>query len=228
MFDRDAAARRADVPCPPMTPAKAPCTRVERVTATQVLGIRAMFVRRQVDEIPRSVRIYDPSPGSDRSNSPIPCGRRNESPVTPGATVPADPPAPSPPLPSLAHDPRRGGLSRPGPGRTTRGERWPRTPCRRDGPRRGRDSDDAGGLRPDPGESRRSGPDLAIRIARSGRGGQHGEPAVGAPVPPGFSCGRNARLAPGPASGTFGGCEDVNYTPAYPLTARVMATLFLD
>lgn len=54
------------------------------------------------------------------------------------------------------------------------------------------------------------------------------EPAIGAPVPSGFSCGRNARIAPGPTGGTFGGCEDVNYTPAYPLTARVMATLFLD
>jgi outer membrane receptor for Fe3+-dicitrate len=58
-----------------------------------------------------------------------------------------------------------------------------------------------------------------------------GEPAVGAPVPAGFSCGGNARLAPSPAgspAGGFYGCEDVNYTPAYPLTLRVMATLFLD
>jgi outer membrane receptor protein involved in Fe transport len=58
-----------------------------------------------------------------------------------------------------------------------------------------------------------------------------GEPAVGAPVPAGFSCGSNARLAPAPAgspAGGFYGCEDVNYTPAYPLTLRVMATLFLD
>jgi len=50
-------------------------------------------------------------------------------------------------------------------------------------------------------------------------------------VPAGFSCGSNARLAPAPAgspAGGFYGCEDVNYTPAYPLTLRVMATLFLD
>jgi len=59
-----------------------------------------------------------------------------------------------------------------------------------------------------------------------------GEPAVGAPVPAGFGCGRNARLATAPdgspAGGLFHGCEDINYTPAYPLTLRVMATLFLD
>jgi TonB family protein len=58
------------------------------------------------------------------------------------------------------------------------------------------------------------------------------EPAVGAPVPAGFTCGSSGRLAPapggGPAGGRFYGCEDVNYTPAYPLTVRVMATLFLD
>jgi TonB family protein len=58
------------------------------------------------------------------------------------------------------------------------------------------------------------------------------EPAVGAPVPAGLSCGNNARLAPapggGPANGGFYGCEDINYTPAYPMTVRVMATLFLD
>src|SRR6185369_6458560 len=38
-----------------------------------------------------------------------------------------------------------------------------------------------------------------------------GEPAVGSPVPAGFSCGRNARLAAAPdgspANGTFYGCE---------------------
>ncbi|HEX3696153.1 MAG TPA: TonB family protein [Polyangia bacterium] len=58
------------------------------------------------------------------------------------------------------------------------------------------------------------------------------EPAVGAPVPPQFSCGSNARPAAapggGPAGGRFFGCEDVNYTPAYPLTVRLMATIFLD
>jgi TonB family protein len=54
------------------------------------------------------------------------------------------------------------------------------------------------------------------------------EPAVGAPVPAGFSCGGNARLAGGPAAGRFYGCEDVDYTPAYPLTVRLLATLYLD
>jgi TonB family protein len=59
-----------------------------------------------------------------------------------------------------------------------------------------------------------------------------GEPAVGAPVPAGFGCGNNARLAPAPggapANGRFFGCEDIDYTPAYPLTVRLMATLFID
>jgi hypothetical protein len=57
------------------------------------------------------------------------------------------------------------------------------------------------------------------------------EPAVGAPVPAGFSCGTNARLAPAPdgsVGARFFGCEDINYTPAYPLTIRLMATLYLD
>jgi outer membrane receptor for Fe3+-dicitrate len=54
------------------------------------------------------------------------------------------------------------------------------------------------------------------------------EPAVGAAVPAGFSCGRNARLAAGSTPGAFFGCEDVAYTPAYPVTARVMVTVFLD
>lgn len=58
------------------------------------------------------------------------------------------------------------------------------------------------------------------------------EPAVGAAAPAGFSCGANARLAPapggGPAGGRFYGCEDINYTPAYPLTLRLLATLYLD
>jgi TonB family protein len=53
------------------------------------------------------------------------------------------------------------------------------------------------------------------------------EPAIGAAVPAGFSCGKSGRLAPAVAGG-FGGCEDVDYTPAYPLTVRLMATLFLD
>jgi TonB family protein len=58
-----------------------------------------------------------------------------------------------------------------------------------------------------------------------------GEPAVGAPVPAGFSCGTNARLAPGAGGATdglFHGCQDVDFTPAYPLTIRVLATLYLD
>jgi TonB family protein len=58
------------------------------------------------------------------------------------------------------------------------------------------------------------------------------EPGIGAPVPAGFSCGSGGRLATapggGPAAGRFYGCEDVDYTPAYPLTVRLMATLFLD
>jgi outer membrane receptor protein involved in Fe transport len=58
------------------------------------------------------------------------------------------------------------------------------------------------------------------------------EPAVGAPVPAGFACGRVGRLATAPGggdpAGLFYGCEEVDYTPAYPLTARVMATVFLD
>ena len=58
-----------------------------------------------------------------------------------------------------------------------------------------------------------------------------GEPAVGAPVPMGFGCG-GGRLASAPgggaAAGRFYGCQDVDYTPAYPLTLRVMVTLFLD
>ncbi|MFI5309266.1 MAG: hypothetical protein ACHQ53_18060, partial [Polyangiales bacterium] len=59
-----------------------------------------------------------------------------------------------------------------------------------------------------------------------------GEPAIGSTVPSGFSCGKNGRLASAPdggsAAGHFYGCEGVNFTPAYPFTARLMATLFLD
>lgn len=54
-----------------------------------------------------------------------------------------------------------------------------------------------------------------------------GEPALGAAIPAGFTCGKSGRLAPA-VQGGFGGCEDVDYTPAYPLTIRLMATLFLD
>ena len=56
------------------------------------------------------------------------------------------------------------------------------------------------------------------------------EPAIGAPVPPGFNCGSNGRLASDPSvpAGRFAGCEDVHFTPQYPTTLRVMATVFLD
>ncbi len=65
------------------------------------------------------------------------------------------------------------------------------------------------------------------------------DPPVGTPIsrlPAGFSCGSNGRLVdpngrPVGAAGSipvFGGCEGVNFTPAYPFTARLMATLFLD
>ena len=57
------------------------------------------------------------------------------------------------------------------------------------------------------------------------------DPAVGTPLnkfPAGFSCGANGRVAADPATGGFGGCEGVNYTPAYPITARVMTTFYLD
>jgi hypothetical protein len=58
------------------------------------------------------------------------------------------------------------------------------------------------------------------------------EPAVGTSPPAGFTCGRKGRLAANPATGAldgnFWGCEDVDFTPAYPITLRVMATLFLD
>jgi TonB family protein len=57
-----------------------------------------------------------------------------------------------------------------------------------------------------------------------------GEPAIGSPlngIAAGM-CGSNGRVAVDAATGGFGGCENVNYTPAYPFTARVMATLFLD
>ena len=54
-----------------------------------------------------------------------------------------------------------------------------------------------------------------------------GEPAVGSAVPTGFSCGPRGRLTPS-NDGTFQGCDDVNYTPAYPLTARLTATVYFD
>jgi TonB family protein len=69
----------------------------------------------------------------------------------------------------------------------------------------------------------------SAQFATTGR--LRNEPALGSVVPPGFSCGPG-RLATapdgGPANGHFYGCEDVHFTPAYPLTARVMGTIFLD
>jgi outer membrane receptor protein involved in Fe transport len=53
-----------------------------------------------------------------------------------------------------------------------------------------------------------------------------GEPSVGSPAPAGFSCGKSGRVIS--SNGAFAGCEDVDYTPAYPLTVRLLATLFLD
>ena len=54
------------------------------------------------------------------------------------------------------------------------------------------------------------------------------EPAIGSVVPQGFSCGASGRLASGPSAGKFYGCEDVDYTPAYPFTVRLTATVFFD
>jgi TonB family protein len=65
------------------------------------------------------------------------------------------------------------------------------------------------------------------------------DPSVGTPnrqLPAGFSCGSNGRIVDpnGLHAGQagyqpiFGGCEGVDFTPAYPLTLRVMATVFLD
>ncbi len=57
------------------------------------------------------------------------------------------------------------------------------------------------------------------------------EPGIGTPLnrlPKNFTCGSGGRVATDPATGGFGGCEDVNFTPAYPLTARLMTTFYLD
>jgi hypothetical protein len=58
------------------------------------------------------------------------------------------------------------------------------------------------------------------------------EPGIGQATPTGFGCGSKGRRATNPTSGAsdgrFWGCEDVDFTPAYPITLRVMATLFLD
>jgi hypothetical protein len=62
------------------------------------------------------------------------------------------------------------------------------------------------------------------------------DPALGTAVTSGM-CGANARLAAPPAGQPsvnakgqplFYGCEGVDFTPAYPLTLHVMATVFLD
>ena len=53
------------------------------------------------------------------------------------------------------------------------------------------------------------------------------EPGIGSAVPVGFSCGSKGRLVSAD-NGGFGGCEDVDYTPAYPFTARVTATIYFD
>ena len=58
------------------------------------------------------------------------------------------------------------------------------------------------------------------------------EPGIGQTVPAGFTCGSKGRLAPNPTTGAtdghFWGCQDVDFTAAYPITLRVMATLFID
>jgi TonB family protein len=68
----------------------------------------------------------------------------------------------------------------------------------------------------------------SAQFATAGR--LRNEPAIGGAVPPGFNCGSNGRLASDPAvpAGRFAGCEDVHFTPQYPTTLRVMATVFLD
>jgi TonB family protein len=56
------------------------------------------------------------------------------------------------------------------------------------------------------------------------------DPPVGTLVsqlPKGFSCGSNGRMVTAP-NGGFGGCEGVDFTPAWPLTLRLLATLFID
>ena len=68
----------------------------------------------------------------------------------------------------------------------------------------------------------------AAQFATVGR--LRNEPAIGAAVPAGFNCGSGGRLAADPAvpAGRFAGCQDVQFTPQYPTTLRVMATVFLD
>jgi hypothetical protein len=56
------------------------------------------------------------------------------------------------------------------------------------------------------------------------------DPSVGTPLGrvPASLCGSNGRMVVDPATGGFGGCEGIDFTPAYPFTARLMATFFLD
>jgi hypothetical protein len=64
------------------------------------------------------------------------------------------------------------------------------------------------------------------------------DPAIGTTVPSGF-CGANGRVAntpngyqvtgtAPPATVPFYGCEGVDFTPAYPFTLRLLATLYID
>jgi outer membrane receptor protein involved in Fe transport len=53
------------------------------------------------------------------------------------------------------------------------------------------------------------------------------DPAIGAPVPSGFTCGPNARVVNSP-NGGFGGCEGLDFTPEYPFSARLTATFYID
>ncbi|MFI5297181.1 MAG: TonB family protein [Polyangiales bacterium] len=55
------------------------------------------------------------------------------------------------------------------------------------------------------------------------------EPSTSARPPAGFTCGSvGASQVQRDAKGNFAGCEDVDYTPAYPFTLRVTATAYLD
>jgi TonB family protein len=52
------------------------------------------------------------------------------------------------------------------------------------------------------------------------------EPSTNAPAPPG-TCSNGSRTVTS-ATGNFGGCEDINFTPGYPFTLRLMTTLYLN
>ena len=67
----------------------------------------------------------------------------------------------------------------------------------------------------------------AAQFATTGR--LRTEPGVGAAIPANFNCGSSGRLATSDGGGAgFAGCEDVHFTPQYPLTMRLMATVYLD